>query len=144
MGWGVGGRDRRVGRDRWSSTRPSVYTTCCGLSVSSLLGVVLWATCALGHVHCVHTCPGAHLCHSSCACSTMAALSCRLDDDGAETTISHLSFAFYPTLHLNGAYPQFDEAEYERYKRHCNRANRAPITREEAAAAAKKVQQAIK
>ncbi|GIL51504.1 hypothetical protein Vafri_7475 [Volvox africanus] len=34
----------------------------------------------------------------------------------------------------------FDEAEYERYKRHCGRAHRAPITREEAAAAAKKVE----
>ncbi|KXZ44243.1 hypothetical protein GPECTOR_70g473 [Gonium pectorale] len=36
----------------------------------------------------------------------------------------------------------FDQAEYERYLRHCSRANRAAITRDEAAAAGKKVEAA--
>lgn len=40
--------------------------------------------------------------------------------------------------------PQFDEQEYERYKRHCSKTNRAPITREEAAEATKRKQAAMK
>jgi hypothetical protein len=39
---------------------------------------------------------------------------------------------------------QFDEVEYERFKRHCGRAARAPISREDVAAAAKKVEMATK
>ncbi|PNW85650.1 hypothetical protein CHLRE_03g196450v5 [Chlamydomonas reinhardtii] len=37
----------------------------------------------------------------------------------------------------------FDEQEYERYKRHCSKTNRAPITREEAAEATKRKQAAM-
>ncbi|KAG2498113.1 hypothetical protein HYH03_003871 [Edaphochlamys debaryana] len=65
----------------------------------------------------------------------------------AELTHKHLSLrdgmGITRTMAMaNVSSKPFDEAEYERYKRHCGKVHRAPITREEAAAAAKKVEAA--
>ncbi|EFJ41673.1 hypothetical protein VOLCADRAFT_98246 [Volvox carteri f. nagariensis] len=63
---------------------------------------------------------------------------------GSRGEITHKHLALRDGLGITRvmAMANFDEAEYERYKRHCGRASRAPITREEAAAAARKVEAA--